>query len=242
MGRETIRIACGQGFWGDRLDAPIEQVRRGPIDYLMLDYLAEVTMSIMQKQRSRDPSQGYARDFVPLLQEIFPDIVERDIRVLSNAGGVNIEACRDGLIEAASEAGVSGRVKIGTVVGDDMLDRLPELIDDGQALTNMDDGRPLSDVLDRVQSANAYIGAAPIVEALKQDARVVVTGRSTDTALTYGPMIHEFGWAPDEWDRIAHGIVARGRIGRDFRSHQARRHRRPHHAGDRERTDPVRDG
>jgi hypothetical protein len=208
MGRETIRIACGQGFWGDRLDAPIEQVRRGPIDYLMLDYLAEVTMSIMQKQRSRDPSQGYARDFVPLLQEIFPDIVERDIRVLSNAGGVNIEACRDGLIEAASEAGVSGRVKIGTVVGDDMLDRLPELIDDGQALTNMDDGRPLSDVLDRVQSANAYIGAAPIVEALKQDARVVVTGRSTDTALTYGPMIHEFGWAPDEWDRIAHGIVA----------------------------------
>lgn len=208
MGRETIRIACGQGFWGDRLDAPIEQVRRGPIDYLMLDYLAEVTMSIMQKQRSRDPSQGYARDFVPLLREIFPDIVERDIRVLSNAGGVNIEACRDGLIEAAREAGVGGRVKIGTVIGDDMLDRLPELIDDGHALTNMDDGRPLSEVLDRVQSANAYIGAEPIVEALKLDARVVVTGRSTDTALTYGPMIHEFGWAPDDWDRIAHGIVA----------------------------------
>ncbi len=208
MGRDTIRIACGQGFWGDRLDAPIEQVRRGPIDYLMLDYLAEVTMSIMQKQRSRDPSQGYARDFVPLLQEIFPDIVERDIRVLSNAGGVNIEACRDGLMEAAREAGVGGRVRIGTVIGDDMLDRLGELIDDGHALTNMDDGRPLSEVLNRVQSANAYIGAAPIVEALKQDARVVVTGRSTDTALTYGPMIHEFGWAPDEWDRIAHGIVA----------------------------------
>jgi hypothetical protein len=208
MGRETIRIACGQGFWGDRLDAPIEQVRRGPIDYLMLDYLAEVTMSIMQKQRSRDPSQGYARDFVPLLREIFPDIVERDIRVLSNAGGVNIEACRDGLIEAAREAGVSGRVKIGTVIGDDMLDRLAELIDDGHTLTNMDDGRPLSDVLDRVQSANAYIGAAPIIEALKQDARVVVTGRSTDTALTYGPMIHEFGWAVDDWNRIAQGIVA----------------------------------
>ncbi len=208
MGRETIRIACGQGFWGDRLDAPIEQVRRGPIDYLMLDYLAEVTMSIMQKQRSRDPSQGYARDFVPLLQEIFPDIVKRDVRVLSNAGGVNIEACRDGLIEAARQAGVSGRVKIGTVIGDDMLDRLPELIDDGHALTNMDDGRPLSEVLDRVQSANAYIGAAPIVEALRQDARVVVTGRSTDTALTYGPMIYEFGWAADDWDRIAHGIVA----------------------------------
>ena len=111
-----LRIACGQGFWGDRLDAPIEQVRRGPIDVLMLDYLAEVTMSILQKQRSRDPTQGYARDFVPLLQEIFPDIAEKRIRVISNAGGVNVEACRDGLVDAARRAGVAGRVRIGTAL------------------------------------------------------------------------------------------------------------------------------
>jgi hypothetical protein len=203
-----LRIACGQGFWGDRLDAPVEQVRRGPIDVLMLDYLAEVTMSILQKQRSRDPSQGYARDFIPLLEEIFPDVADKGIRVISNAGGVNVEACREGLVEAARRAGTGGRVRIGTVTGDDILERLPDLIARGHALANMDDGRPLEDVLDRVESANAYIGAAPIVEALRRGADVVVTGRSTDTALTYAPMIHAFGWAWNDWDRIAHGIVA----------------------------------
>jgi hypothetical protein len=208
MTRRSIRIACGQGFWGDRLDAPVEQVRRGPIDVLMLDYLAEVTMSILQKQKSRDPSQGYARDFVPLLEEIFPDVVAKEIRVISNAGGVNVAGCRDGLIEAARAAGVAGRARIGTVTGDDILDRLPELISAGHELANMDDGRPLSEVLDRVESANAYIGAAPIVAALERGATVIVTGRSTDTALTYAPMIHAFGWAWDDWDRIAHGIVA----------------------------------
>ncbi|CAN5890714.1 hypothetical protein BH20GEM1_BH20GEM1_05120 [soil metagenome] len=204
----ALRIACGQGFWGDRLDAPIEQVRRGPIDVLMLDYLAEVTMSILQKQKARDPSQGYARDFVPLLEEIFPDVVEKGIRVISNAGGVNITGCRDGLVEAARAAGVAGRARIGTVTCDDILERLPDLLTDGHELANMDDGRPLVEVLDLVESANAYIGAEPIVEALARDATVIVTGRSTDTALTYAPMIHAFGWAWDDWDRIAHGIVA----------------------------------
>jgi hypothetical protein len=208
MTGRTLRIACGQGFWGDRLDAPVDQVRRGPIDVLMLDYLAEVTMSILQKQKARDPSQGYARDFVPLLEEIFPDIVEKGIRVISNAGGVNIAGCRDGLVEAARAAGVSGRARIGAVTGDDILERLPELIAAGHELANMDDGRPLAEVLDLVESANAYIGAAPIVEALARDATVIVTGRSTDTALTYAPMIHAFGWAWDDWNRIAHGIVA----------------------------------
>ncbi|HEY7472418.1 MAG TPA: acyclic terpene utilization AtuA family protein [Gemmatimonadota bacterium] len=203
-----LRVACGQGFWGDRLDAPVEQVRRGPIDVLMLDYLAEVTMSILQKQKARDPSQGYARDFVPLLREIFPDVVAKGIRVISNAGGVNIAACRDALLEAARAAGVAGRARVGTVTGDDILDRLPELIAAGHALANMDDGRPLAEVLDLVESANAYIGAAPIVDALAQGATVIVTGRSTDTALTYAPVIHAFGWRWDDWDRIAHGIVA----------------------------------
>jgi hypothetical protein len=204
----SIRIGCGQGFWGDRLDAPVEQVRRGPLDYLMLDYLAEVTMSILEKQKSRDPREGYARDFVPLVGEILPDLVDKDIRVISNAGGVNLEACRDALLEAARAAGFAGRVSIGVVSGDDILERLPDLIARGHALANLDDGRPLEEVLDRVESANAYIGAAPIVAALVGGAHVIVTGRSTDTALTYAPMIHEFGWREDDWDRIAHGIVA----------------------------------
>jgi hypothetical protein len=203
-----IRIASGQGFWGDRLSAPVEQVRRGRVDYLMLDYLAEVTMSILQKQRSRDPSQGYARDFVPLMGEILLDCVEKNIRVVANAGGVNPEACRDGVLAEARKAGLEGKVRVGVVTGDDIMDRLEDLIARGHELRNLDTGRPLTDVLDRVQSANAYIGARPIVAALERDATVVITGRSTDTALTYAPMVHAFGWAPDDYDRLAAGVVA----------------------------------
>ncbi|MEJ2503352.1 MAG: DUF1446 domain-containing protein [Gemmatimonadota bacterium] len=205
-----IRIGSGQGFWGDRLDAPLAQVRGGPLDYLMLDYLAEVTMSILQKQKSRDPAQGYARDFVPLMEALFPDLLERGVRVVTNAGGVNLEGCRDALLEAARAVGPKGgrRIRIGVVTGDDLLGRLDDLVARGHALRPMETGAPLSDVIDRVASANAYIGAAPIVRALEQDATVVVTGRSTDTALTYAPMMHAFGWAPDDWDRLAAGVVA----------------------------------
>ncbi|HKK92197.1 MAG TPA: acyclic terpene utilization AtuA family protein [Longimicrobiales bacterium] len=205
---DTIRIASGQGFWGDDLDAPVRQVEGGPIDYLMLDYLAEVTMSIMQKQRDRDPGAGYARDFIPLMERIFPACVERDIRVVTNAGGVNPEGCAAALVEAGKRAGVAGRARVGRVEGDDILDRLEDLIADGHALTNMETGDPLESVLDRVRSANVYIGAEPIVEALGQGAHVIVTGRSTDTALTYAPMMHAFGWTRDDHDRIATGVVA----------------------------------
>ena len=206
--KDSIRIASGQGFWGDQLDAPKQQVENGRIDYLMLDYLAEVTMSIMQKQRSRNPELGYARDFVPLMGELLPQIVERDIRVIANAGGVNPTGCRDAVLEEARNTGLEGRARIGVITGDDLLDRLPELIERGIELRNMETGEPLRTVLDRVQSANAYIGARPIVDALRQGAHVVITGRSTDTALTYAPMIHEFGWKWEDYDRIAAGVVA----------------------------------
>jgi hypothetical protein len=208
MVMRTIRVAAGQGFWGDLLSAPVDQVRRGPIDFLMLDYLAEVTMSIMQKQRSRDPEQGYARDFVPLMGEILPDCVQKNIRVIANAGGVNPRGCAERVLETARKAGLGGQVRVGIVSGDDILDRLPDLTARGHELKNLDDGRPLTDVLDRVQSANAYIGARPIVQALDEGATVVITGRSTDTALTYAPMIHAFRWNADDWDRLAHGVVA----------------------------------
>jgi len=208
MTKDRIRIASGQGFWGDQLDAPRQQVEGGQIDYLMLDYLAEVTMSIMQKQRSRSPQFGYARDFVPLMGEILPAVVERTIRVVANAGGVNPAGCRDAVLEEARKAGLGGRARIGMITGDDILERLPDLLARGIALKNMETGEPLESLLGRVQSANAYIGARPIVEALRQDAHVVITGRSTDTALTYAPMIHEFGWSFDDHDRIAAGVVA----------------------------------
>jgi hypothetical protein len=208
MTKDKIRIASGQGFWGDQLDAPRQQVEGGPIDYLMLDYLAEVTMSIMQKQRSRNPGAGYARDFVPLMGDIFPAVVERGIRVIANAGGVNPLGCSEAVLEAARRAGLAGRARVATITGDDILDRLEEMTGRGVELRNMETDEPLSTILDRVQSANAYIGAAPIVEALRQDAHVVITGRSTDTALTYAAMIHEFGWSEDDVDRMAAGVVA----------------------------------
>lgn len=206
--KDLLRIASGQGFWGDDLEAPVRQVRGGPIDYLMLDYLAEVTMSIMQKQRARNPEAGFARDFVPLMERIFPDCAERDIRVVTNAGGVNPEGCAKALVEAGRAAGVAGRISVGMVSGDDLMGRLDELLDNGHELRNMETGEPLEAVRDRVQSANAYIGAAPIVEALRKGAGVIVTGRSTDTALTYGPMMYEFGWSPEDHDRVAAGVVA----------------------------------
>ena len=205
--RDLVRVASGQGFWGDDLEAPVRQVRGGPVDYLMLDYLAEVTMSILQKQRGRDPSAGYARDFVQLMERIFPDCVEKDIRVVTNAGGVNPEGCAAALVEAGRRAGVRG-AKVAMVTGDDLMDRLDALLEEGHVLAHMETGAPLSSIRDRVQSANAYIGARPIVEALQKGARVIVTGRSTDTALTYAPLMHEFGWSPDDHDRMAAGVVA----------------------------------
>ena len=205
---KTVRIASGQGFWGDDLDAPVRQVEGGPIDYLMMDYLAEVTMSIMQKQRSRNPEAGYARDFIPLMERIFPRCAEAGIRVVTNAGGVNPRGCAEALVEAGRRAGVEGRMKVGMVTGDDLAGRLDELLAEGHELRNMETDEPLEAIRDRVQSANAYIGAQPIIRALDQGADVIVTGRSTDTALTYGPLIHEFGWSLEDHDRIAAGVVA----------------------------------
>jgi hypothetical protein len=206
--KEKIRVAGGQGFWGDMLDAPVRQVEDGPIDYLMLDYLAEVTMSIMQKQRARDPNAGYARDFVPLMKQILPTCVERNIRVTANAGGVNVEGCADAVRDVARELGLAGKLRIGLVTGDDIMGRVDEMLERGIELKNMDTGEPLATVRDRIQSANVYLGAWPMVEALNGGAQVVITGRATDTGLTLAPIIHEFGWKENEWDKISSGTIA----------------------------------
>jgi hypothetical protein len=206
--QRVVRVASGQGFWGDWLDAPRRQVEGGPVDYLMLDYLAEVTMSILQKQKERDPQMGYARDFIGAMESVLPAVVERGVKVIANAGGVNPVACARAVLDVARTAGAAGKVKVGVVTGDDLLPRLDELLASGHALTHMETGAPLSTVRDRVLSANAYIGSTPIVEALAKGANVVVTGRSTDTALTMAPLRHEFGWGATDWDRLAAGIIA----------------------------------
>ena len=204
--KDVIRIASGQGYWGDRFDAPIDQVREGPIDYLVMDYLAEVTMSIMQKQKSRDPNLGYAKDFVRLMEELLPDLVEKKVKLITNAGGVNPIACMIAVRDIAERKGLKG-LRLAAVYGDDILNYLDGMIASGNALKNMETGEDITIIRDRISSANVYFGARPIVEALEQDAQIIITGRVTDTGLTLAPMIYEFGWAWDDWDKLAAGIV-----------------------------------
>ena len=206
--KDIVRVASGQGFWGDSLEAPRQQVEGGPVDYLMLDYLAEVTMSILQKQKERDPAMGYARDFIGAMESVMPAVVDRGVRVIANAGGVNPPACAAAVRELVSSTGQSDKLRIAVVTGDDLLGRLDELIDSGHALANMDTGEALSTIRDRVLSANAYIGSVPIVEGLERGANVVITGRSTDTALTMAPLRYEFGWGASDWNKLAAGIIA----------------------------------
>lgn len=208
--KKKIRIASGQGFWGDLPTAPIDQIRnaseKSPLDYMMMDYLAEVTMSIMQKQKLRDPNAGYAKDLVEVIDAILPDLIKKNIKVITNGGGVNPEACRDAIFDVAKKRGI--KIKVGVVLGDNILDSIDSITGAGHPLKNMETGEPLKAVRDRVLSANVYFGAMPVVECLRQGAQVVITGRTTDTGLTLAPMIHEFGWSPEDWDKIAAGTVA----------------------------------
>jgi hypothetical protein len=200
-----IRIANGQGFWGDWLEAPVRQIEQGPIDYLALDYLAEITMSILQKQKRANPNLGYAKDFVTLMARIFPRLGK--IRVIANAGGVNPRACAEAVLAAARSAGATG-VKVAVVTGDDISDRLDDMLARGLEMRDLDSDAPLSSIRNRVLSANAYLGAFPLAEALGMGAQVVIAGRCTDTALTLAPMIHEFGWGAEDWDLLAAGAIA----------------------------------
>ncbi len=205
---EKIVIANCGGFWGDDPTAARRQVAGGPVDYLVMDYLAEITMAILQKQRAKDPSSGYAKDFVVQLRDVLVDCVAKGITIISNAGGVNPGACAAAIEALAEELGVADGVRVAVVAGDDLYDGLDDVLASGATLDNLDDGRPLSDVRDRVLAANVYMGAAPIVRALELGANIVIAGRVTDTSVTLAPMIHEFGWSTNDWDRLASGVVA----------------------------------
>lgn len=197
-----IRIANGQGFWGDWLEAPVRLVDQGPIDFLVLDYLAEVTMSILQKQKQDDPALGYARDFPPLVGRLARKLKDRNIKVVANAGGVNPTACAQAVLKAAPG------LRVAVVHGDDVFDRIDEFLGKGYEMRDMETGQPISGIRKQILSANAYIGAFPLAEALDTDADVVIAGRSTDTALTLAPMVHRFRWKADDWDRLAAGTIA----------------------------------
>ncbi len=205
--KDKIRIASGQGFWGDLIDAPYHQVTKGPIDYLVMDYLAEVTMSILQKQKNKNPELGYARDIPELMKRILPICKEKNIKVITNGGGVNPLSCANAVMKVAGELGIKN-LKIGIVLGDNILDRLDEIISSGAELKNMETGEPITSVKDKLLSANVYFGAFPIVEALQKGADIVITGRTTDTGLTLAPMIYEFGWSKTDYDKLSAGTVA----------------------------------
>ena len=201
MGR-TVRIGCGAAFWGDTPEGPAQLVRKGEIDYLILDYLAEITMSILARMKAKNPELGYATDFVSLVMKpLAREIAEKQIKVIANAGGVNPEACRRALEAALAQAGVE--LKIAVVEGDDLSARAEEFR--ARGTTEMFSGAPFPE---RAASVNAYLGARPIAEALALGADVVLTGRCVDSALALGPLIHEFGWRAQDYDRLSAGSLA----------------------------------
>ncbi len=204
----TLRIGNGCGFWGDNLDAPIFLARDGKLDFLTLEYLAELTMSILALQKQRDPEAGYASDFLDVLQRLAPILKQQpNLKIITNAGGMNPQSCARQARIILQRAGLGGK-RIGVVSGDDLLPRLDELIAQGHALTNLDTGAALVSIRSSVVSANAYLGAEPIVEALKHGTDIVITGRVADASLTVAPAVHAFGWKWDDWDRLAGASVA----------------------------------
>ena len=173
--KEKIKIASGQGFWGDLIDAPYHQVTKGDIDYLVMDYLAEVTMSILQKQKNKNPELGYAKDIPELMRRILPIITSKNIKVITNGGGVNPVACAKAVMKVAKELDIKN-LKIGVVLGDDIKDQIDELVKNGAPLNNMETDEPICTVSDKILSANVYFGAFPIVEALQKGADIIITG------------------------------------------------------------------
>ena len=197
---KTVRIGCASAFWGDTNSAAAQLVAKGNIDYLVFDYLAEITMSILAAKRMRDINDGFASDFVQhVMTPLLPQIAEQGIKVVSNAGGVNPLACKQALEKAAQEAGVS--LKVAVVLGDDLLPRRKEFAD----LSEWETGAHLPKTL---LSMNAYLGALPIRDALAAGADVVITGRCVDSAVVLGPLMHEHGWSGNDYDRLAQGSLA----------------------------------
>ena len=201
MSDRKLRIGCASGFWGDTPEAIGQLVSKGEINYLVFDYLAEVTMSLMARARAKTPESGYAPDFVKALAPWLPDIKAKGIKVVANAGGVNPRGCSDALAKAAAQAGID--LSIGVVLGDDLLPRADEIRKNGQ--TEMFSGVAFPD---DIWSMNAYLGARPIAAALDAGADIVITGRCADSAVALGPLMHEYGWGDDDWDKLSQGSLA----------------------------------
>ena len=203
---DKVVIGGGQGFWGDSNDAAIHMVRHGGLNYMACDYLAELTLSIMARQKLKNPKAGYARDFIGLLEECVTDAQENGVRILTNAGGMNIKGCVDAIAELCKRKGLSGR-KLGYVLGDDMTGEIDRMLADGIAFDNIDGVGEFSEIKDKIVNANVYFGHEPIVECLSEGADIIVTGRATDSTLFLSPLMYELGIKEDDWTNIARGIM-----------------------------------
>lgn len=208
MDAPALRVGNGAGFWGDNLDAPYFIARDGQLDVLTLEYLAELTLAILSHLRTRDPAAGFVSDFPDLLQRLGPILQDQTgLRVVTNAGGLNPGSCARASAKVLTDAGLDRSV-LAVVEGDDILGFVREWDQEGIDLSHLETGRPFSEVADRLVCANAYLGARPIAEGLGGGATVVITGRVADASLTLGPAVDRFGWAWDDWERLAGASVA----------------------------------
>lgn len=199
---KIVRIGGASGFWGDSMVGAPQLVASGMIDYLVFDYLAETTMAILAAARAKKPELGYATDFVDsAMRQVLPEVMKRGIKVIANAGGINPQGCADALKDLADSLGLSPRIAV--VEGDDVSALMPALRDEGARDMFTQETLPA-----QVLSANAYLGALPIASALAAGADIVITGRCVDSAVTLGALIHEFGWSPQDYDRLAGGSLA----------------------------------
>ncbi len=202
---KTVRIGAGLGFYGDSWRPVRASIERGGVQYIASDHLSELTLAILQKDRQKDPSAGYARDAVPMLAGLWPLAAKHGVKFILNAGGLNPQGAREAIARAFRDKG--WKATIATVSGDSVLERIDELRAAGEPLAHMDSGESIDSVRERMLFANAYLGAQPVAEALARGADIVLAGRVADAALTLGPLAHEFGWKWDDWNRMAAGLT-----------------------------------
>jgi len=200
-----VRLTSGLGFYGDNWTPVLSAIEHGDVQYVCSDHLAELTLAILQKDRQKDPAAGFARDLLPMLTQLWPAASKRGVKFVLNAGGLNPHGAASALQHLFKEKAWHARIAV--VTGDNVLDHIDELQANGETLAHMDSGASIDSVRDALVFANVYLGAQPIAQALAQGADIVITGRVADAALFLGPLVHSFGWASDDWDKLAQGIA-----------------------------------
>ncbi|MFJ7726925.1 acyclic terpene utilization AtuA family protein [Neobacillus sp. NPDC097160] len=202
---KKVRIGAAQGFYGDTIDAAVATAEYGDVQYLCFDALAELTMAILVKDKRKNENAGFTKDIPQQMKALLPYVKEKGIKLLTNGGGINPVGAQQEILRVARDSGISG-LKVAVVTGDNILDRIPEFLDKGYPLNHLETGNPIDTIKEKLEFANAYIGAEPIVKALEAGADIVVTGRTTDTAQFLAPLIYEYGWSQNDWDKLASGV------------------------------------